>query len=222
MPVPGEGELWAAPWNAGKLSLLESIKWKRSINRKCPRAPNRSVANRVQQAWILASSYLVALSRWRAAILCGSVADGSTFVKCVMMSVKWQAECRAPGAGAQISIGWALLWWSLQSGRARGTKQALYQVWRFCKRGGGEMLLKRPGWVTRGIREDFSEEVASELVAFWFVAPSRWQGLWCWMVKCSQVERQRAMLKIKRRRHLGKHLMPGLDTCGICDSGWVN
>lgn len=34
--------------------------------------------------------------------MCGSAADVSTFVQCVMMSVKGQARCQAPRAGTRL------------------------------------------------------------------------------------------------------------------------
>ena len=112
--------------------------------------------------------------RW-AAVLYGSAADVSTFVKCVMMSAKWQTQSPAPRAGAWIKVMWALLWQSLQSGRVVGTRPALYQAQSFDKR--GEMLLQCSRQVTGGMREGFTEEVTSELVAIWCVAPAQWKGL---------------------------------------------
>lgn len=46
-----------------------------------------------------------------------------------------------------------------------GTKLALDQM-KILQGSRGEMLLQHPGQMTGGIKEDFSEEVGSELVAF--------------------------------------------------------
>ena len=40
---------------------------------------------------------------------CGSAADVSTFVRCVMMSAKWRTQSPAPRAGAWIKVVRALL-----------------------------------------------------------------------------------------------------------------
>lgn len=62
--------------------------------------------------------------------------DVSTFVKCVMMSAKWQTQSPAPRAGAWIKV---VLAPALTQPAVRlvvGTRPALYQAQNFDKRGG--------------------------------------------------------------------------------------
>lgn len=69
------------------------------------------------------------------------------------------------------------------------------------------MLLQHLGWVTEGIREDFSEETASGLPDQSLLNCSTLLGIgppvpnW---VKCSPVERQSVAVRIKKRTSSGE------------------